>query len=86
MISSPAHKSENSVPMMFQNFENSDIQTGDFRLIDLFNEPFLFDKDKVTARVDDFPEGYSIEREMILVEKQFVPTQLPRFEPNTLKS
>ena len=69
-----------------QNFENSDIQTGDFRLIDLFNEPFLFDKDKVTARVDDFPEGYSIEREMILVEKQFVPTQLPRFEPNTLKS
>ena len=59
-----------------QNFENSDIKTGDFRLIDLFSHPFSFDTEKVKARVDDFPEGYSIKREMILVEKQFVPTRL----------
>jgi hypothetical protein len=60
-------------------FENLDITTGDFRLIDLFSDPFCFDAENINARVDDFPAGYSIKREMILVEKRFVPTQLVRF-------
>ena len=61
-----------------QNFVNSNIQTGDFRLIDLFREPFSFDTENVKARVNDFPEGYSVKREMILVDKDFVPTHLTK--------
>jgi hypothetical protein len=61
-----------------QNFVNSNIQTGDFRLIDLFREPFSFDTENVKARVNDFPEGYTVKREMILVDKDFVPTHLPK--------
>ena len=61
-----------------QDFENSNIKTGDFRLIDLFSDPFSFDTERVKARVEDFPEGHSLKREMILVEKAFVPTQLTK--------
>ena len=63
-----------------QEFKNSNITTGDFRLIDLFREPFGFDTEHVKSRVDDFPEGYSTKREMILVNKEFVPTHLPKLE------
>jgi hypothetical protein len=58
-------------------FKNSNIITGEFRLIDLFSEPFNFDSKLVSERVIDYPEGFSIKREMILMEKQFVPTHLP---------
>jgi len=68
--------------MVDQNFENSNIITGDFRLIDLFSGPFYFDSAKVKVRVEDFPEGYSLKREMILVEKDFVPTQLAKLAPH----
>lgn len=61
-----------------QNFKNSNIVTGDFRIIDLFSEPFDFNPECVKDRVDDFPSGYSTKREMILVEKKFVPTHLPK--------
>jgi hypothetical protein len=57
-------------------FKNSNIITGDFRIIDLFSEPFNFDSKLVSDRVNDYPQGYSTKREMILVEKQFVPTAL----------
>jgi len=56
-----------------EDFKNEDIITGDFRLIDLFSYPFCFDSNAVLDRVDDFPEGYKIPREMILIEKKFVP-------------
>jgi len=59
-----------------KSFKNSDIITGDFRLIDLFSSPFSFDSKKVKSRVDDFPEGYLVKRQMILVEKRFVPTEI----------
>lgn len=53
--------------------KNADISTGGFRLIDLFSNPFSFESDKVVERVLDYPEGYKISREMILVEKKHVP-------------
>jgi hypothetical protein len=59
-----------------EKFKNTNIKTGDFRLINLFSFPFSFDREKVKSKVDDFPEGYFERREMILVEKQFVPTKL----------
>ena len=57
-------------------FENSDIVSGDFRLIDLFESPYGFDRTSVIDRVDDFPPGYAIEREMVLIPKDAVPTSL----------
>ncbi len=65
-----------------QNFKNLNIETGAFRLIDLFSYPFFFDKRKVKARVEDFPKGFSIKREMILLEKDFVPKQLAKKTTN----
>lgn len=55
---------------------NLDIESGDFRLIDLFDAPFGFPPDAVLARVDDFPPGYSIRREMVLFRKEDVPGAL----------
>ncbi len=54
---------------------NTDITTGDFRTIDLFDSPFCFSKNSVIDRVDDFPVGFPTEREMILVRKADVPTK-----------
>jgi hypothetical protein len=59
-----------------RDFKNSNIITGDFRLIDLFSEPFNFDLNNINNRIDDYPKGYPIKREMILVEKNFVPVSL----------
>tara|TARA_B100000780_G_scaffold128730_1_gene90262 strand:+ start:4224 stop:4991 length:768 start_codon:yes stop_codon:yes gene_type:complete len=66
------------------NYVNLDIASGDFRYIDLYNEPFNFGKSDIIDRVDDFPENhadfpenYSTNaREMILIEKQNVPTSI----------
>lgn len=46
------------------NFQNKDIITGDFRLIDLFSEPFNFSKSPL-ERIEDYlhPEPF---REMCL--------------------
>jgi SAM-dependent methyltransferase len=54
-------------------FSNSDITTGDFRLIDVFDAPFSFDNGSVVERVDDYPVGFSIPREMVLIAKADVP-------------
>lgn len=62
------------------DFKNSNIITGDFRIIDLFSQPFYFDPNNVKNRVDDYPKGYPIKREMILIEKNFVPTSLMDME------
>jgi hypothetical protein len=58
------------------NFTNSDIISGDFRLIDLFSAPFKFSKIFVYDRVKDHPPGYPIPKEMILIEKRHVPVSL----------
>ena len=62
-----------------KEFKNSNINTGDCRMIDLFSPPFSFDSTKIKSRVDDFPVGHPIKRQMILVEKNFVPTELVNF-------
>jgi len=55
------------------NFANSNIISGDFRLIDLFSSPFKFSRNYVVDRVNDYPEGHPVPSEMILIEKQHVP-------------
>lgn len=62
-----------------QGFENSDITTGAFRMIDLFNKPFSFDMKCIKDRVADYPPGFRVKREMILIEKKFVPKNLSVF-------
>jgi hypothetical protein len=57
-------------------FANSDISTGDARRIDLFAKPFAFDRGAVIDRVDDYPIGFPIRREMVLMRKADVPTLL----------
>ena len=52
---------------------NSNIISGDFRLIDLFSSPFKFSRNYVVDRVNDYPEGHPVPSEMILIEKQHVP-------------
>ncbi|WP_316649650.1 class I SAM-dependent methyltransferase [Ovoidimarina sediminis] len=59
-----------------EGFKNTDIQSGDFRILDLFSPPFNFPKSAVIDRVKDFPEGYPIERDMILLKKADVPVTL----------
>lgn len=48
-----------------EGFENSDILTGDFRLIDIFKDPFSFGGD-VLARISDYA-GLDTPREMCLL-------------------
>ena len=56
-------------------FENADIQTGDFRFINLFEPPFCFDRKKVLEEVKDYVPGYP-ERSMVLTHKTDVPKKL----------
>lgn len=65
-----------STHIVEQDFNNSDIITGDFRFIDLFSDPFNFDPRLLRDRISDYPKGSPTKREMILVEKKFVPTSL----------
>jgi len=59
-----------------KNFMNRDIITGDFRVIDLFSYPFNFDNKKVIDRVNDYPKGHKLLREMILIKKRHVPKSI----------
>ena len=56
-----------------ENFQNTDIISGDFRFIDIFRPPFNFDKSKVISFVNDYPKGYKIPKEMVLLKKEDVP-------------
>ena len=57
------------------NLPNEDIVSGDFRLIDLYSYPFCFDKANLLDKVDDYLNGHT-PREMLLIEKKFVPIKL----------
>jgi hypothetical protein len=57
-------------------YQNENIITGDFRIIDLFSSPYSFPLNKVVARVNDYPPNYPIKREMILLEKKDVPKSI----------
>ena len=59
-----------------ENFRNANITTGDFRIIDLFSDPFNFNRINVKDRVNDYPKDHIIPREMILVEKKYVPKSI----------
>lgn len=52
------------------NFENKDIITGGFRLIDFFSPPFNL-PNKVLYRFDDYPKG-APPREMILISREVI--------------
>lgn len=56
-------------------FGNRNIETGDFRLIDLFSAPFGFDANAVLMEIDDWvpPQPH---RQMVLLEKSDVPSSL----------
>ena len=59
-----------------KHFVNKKIKSADFRIIDLFKEPFNFDSKKVINRVDDFPFDEPFQREMILIAKSDVPKSI----------
>ena len=58
------------------DFKNKDIKTGDYREIDLFRSPFNLRRDNVLEFINDYPEGYKIPRNMILIKKEFVPKSI----------
>ena len=68
-----------STHIVNQNYKNMNIQTGDFRVIDLFSEPFDFDSKLV--RVNDFPQGHSVKN---INGKKFVPTHLTKLVKSSL--
>ena len=60
-----------------EEYLNTDIKSGDFRHINLFNKPFNFSQSDVIDRVNDFPDNHKLlPREMILIEKQNVPSSI----------
>lgn len=56
--------------------QNRDIETGDFRLIDLYKPPFNFDSKHVLQSIDDYPEGYATKKQVVLIKKENVPLSL----------
>jgi len=56
-----------------EDFVNKDIVSGDFRLINLFIEPFNFKHEAVIEFVDDSPKEHNIPRHMIFIAKDDVP-------------
>ena len=65
-----------STHMVGEDFKNYNITSGDFRKIDIFKKPFNFNLDFVMDRILDFGESQSTKKEMILIEKKNVPTEL----------
>jgi hypothetical protein len=59
-------------------FANRDIYTGEFRMIDLFDEPFFFPRE-VEYRIDDTPQGDN-PRELCLWTREQIARALPRFK------
>jgi hypothetical protein len=60
-----------------KDFVNKNIDTGDFRLIDLFSEPFNFRNETTIELVNDSPKGCNIPpRQMILIAKENVPNSI----------
>ena len=57
-------------------FSNKNILTGDFRYIDLFSKPFNFKNSNIHSRVDDYIKGSMAPKEMILIEKKYVPKSI----------
>ena len=56
-----------------ESFVNKDIVSGDFRLINLFIEPFNFRHESVIEFINDNPKEHDIPRHMIFIAKDDVP-------------
>ena len=59
-------------------FRNHDIATGEWHLIDLFSTPFGFSRAAVIDAVEDYPAGFAIPRQMILLKKSDVPRSITK--------
>ena len=59
-----------------KDFVNKDIITGDYRLINLFVEPFNFKNETIIEFVDDNPKGHKTPRQMIFIAKEDVPSSI----------
>jgi len=59
-----------------KDFVNKDIATGDYRMINLFVEPFNFRREAVVEFVDDSPKGCDTLRQMIFIAKENVPNSI----------
>lgn len=64
--------------LVTKNFRNQDIETGDYRSINLFDRPFSFDRSVIIESIPDFPDGSVVRKEMVLVAKEYVPNCLSR--------
>jgi hypothetical protein len=60
-------------------FKNTDITSGDFRIINIFDYPFDFHKKSAKEHIMDSSNKDNIKKEMILFEKKDVPTRLSNF-------
>jgi hypothetical protein len=76
---------ESDIPLLLttthintNNFSNTNIHTGDFRLLDLFSEPFCLPRD-VHYRIEDFVVPFP-PREMCLWDKEQVRSAIPVME------
>lgn len=65
-----------STHIVEQGFVNTDIPSGEFRRIDVFQSPFCFRRASVLDAVDDYPAGYHTRRQLVLLAKSDVPTGL----------
>ena len=64
----------NHLPFPGEEIVNRDIETGDFRLLDLYSAPFGIPRDAAVERLADHQLDQP--REMLLLEKNVVPTRL----------
>lgn len=60
-------------------YKNSDITSGDFRIINIFDYPFNFRKNSVKDYIMDFSIKDKVKKEMILLEKKDVPVKLANY-------
>jgi hypothetical protein len=60
-------------------FKNTDITSGDFRIVDIFGYPFNFHKQSAKEHIMDSSNKDKIKKEIILFEKKDVPTKLSNF-------
>ena len=61
------------------NFENKDIDSGKFRRLNFFIEPFLFSETSIVHRFVDNPEDMIFPRELIIYEKRILEEDMNNF-------
>ena len=64
------------------NYVNRDINTGEFRRLNFFIEPFLIPETSIVYRFIDGPEGMIFPRELIIYEKRIFEEDINNFIKN----